>query len=357
MRDRRSSLALLVLLCAALTGCGRSPDAAPGRDAGRFVRTSEVQTRQHVREVRISGVTRAAQRASLAFLVSGTLTVRPVDLGEEVLQGQPVARLYNPSLEPAVAAGDARLRELEARFAQLQRDVTRAADLRERGLISQDDLEQVRTEREATRAARDFAIANLAEARNQLAQSALYAPFDASVQAVFFEPGEFVAAGQPVLQLSNTEQLEVELEIPETLIAEFKAGREVTLSLPFLGQRQITGRIVHVGNSGSQSGGMFPVEIALDPDESLRPGLTAELILRLPTAPALVVPLAAVLDPGTGQPRVYRVTDGRIDPVYVQIGQLLSDQVQVMGALREGDQVIVTGLSSLTPGQPVEVLQ
>ena len=37
--------------------------------------------------------------------------------------------------------------------------------------------------------------------------------------------------------------------------------------------------------------------------------------------------------------------------------ELLSDQVQVMGALREGDQVIVTGLSSLTPGQPVEVLQ
>lgn len=353
---KHSLLGLLVLITAFLSGCSRSPAAAVADDVARSVRISEVQTRQHEREIRISGVTRAAQRASLAFLVSGTLIERPVELGEKVTAGQSVARLINPSLEPAVAASDARLRELEARLAQLQRDVTRAADLRERGLISQDDLEQVRTEREAMRATRDLAAANLAEARNQLAQAVLRAPFDASVEAVFFEPGEFVAAGQPVLQLSNLARLEVELEIPETLIGHFESGRTVTLSLPFLGQRQVTGRVVHVGDAGGQSGGLFPVEIALDPDQSLRPGLTAELVLRLPTAPALIVPLAAILDPGTGQPRVFRLVDGRIEPVYVRIGQLFNEQVEVIGALNEGDQVVVTGLSSLTPGQPVQVL-
>ena len=127
MKARTSFPGVVSLLCLTLTltACGPSPDAALAEDTARFVRTSEVQTRRHTREVRISGVTRAAQRASLAFLVSGTLTVRPVELGEQVAKGQPVARLYNPSLEPAVAASDARLRELEARFAQLQRDVTR----------------------------------------------------------------------------------------------------------------------------------------------------------------------------------------------------------------------------------------
>jgi multidrug efflux system membrane fusion protein len=234
--------------------------------------------------------------------------------------------------------------------------VARAADLRDRNLISQDELEQVRTDLDAMRANRDLAAANLAETRNQLAQAELVAPFAASVQATFFEPGEFVAAGQPVIQLSNTERLEVEFEIPETLITHFSAGAAVTLSLPFLDQREISGRVVHVGDAGGRSGGLFPVEIAIDPGPDLRPGLSVELLLELPSTLKLIVPLAAVLDPGTGQPQVYRVADGRIDPVRVRVGQLFRDRVEVVGPLSDGDQLVVTGLSSLTPGQRVQVL-
>jgi RND family efflux transporter MFP subunit len=357
MKHRYPSIALAALLVVSIAACEDTPATDAAQDAVRAVRVSEVQTQRQIREVRFSGVTRAAQRATLAFLISGTLTQRPVELGEGVVVGQTIAWLYNPTLEPAVAASAARLRELEVRVEQLQRDVKRAADLRERGLISQDDLEQVRTELDATRASRDLAAANLAEARNQLAEAGLVAPFDASVDATFFEPGEFVAAGQPVVQLSNTNRLEVEFEIPETLISQFAAGDAVTLSLPFLDQRRVAGRVVHVGDAGGPSGGLFPVEIELDRDSFLRPGLTAELLLELPSTPRLIVPLAAVLDPGTGRPRVYRVVDGRIDPVPVQIGQLYNDRVEVSGPLDEGDRVVVTGLSSLTPGQRVQVLQ
>jgi multidrug efflux system membrane fusion protein len=256
-----------------------------------------------------------------------------------------------------VAAAEARVRELDAQLEQLGRDVRRAEELRTRSLISDEDVERVITERSATQAARDLAAANLAEARNRLDEATIGAPFDGSIDAVLFEPGEYVAAGQPVVRMSGSGAIEVELEIPESLISRFLPGREVRLTLPFLDQREVSGQVVHVGDAGGASGGLFPVEIALAPAPDLRPGLTAELVLELSTAPSMVVPLAAILDPGTGRPRVFRARDGRVESVFVEVGQLYGDRVAVDGQLAVGDEVVVTGLGSLTPGQRIEILR
>jgi RND family efflux transporter MFP subunit len=356
--SRRPLIAFALALAAAgaLSGCGD----ATGSDKvpeSRSVRVSSVQAEESAREVRISGITRASRRATLAFLVAGTLHERAVDLGQRVVAGDTIARLYNPALAPAVAAGEARVRELDARLEQLERDVRRADELRDRALISDEEAERVKTERSATLASRDLAAASLAEARNQLAAATLIAPFDGAIDAVLFEPGEFVAAGQPVIRLSGTGGIEVELEIPETLIARFLPGREVRLTLPFLDQREVAGEVVHVGDAGGEAGGLFPVEIALAGAAGLRPGLTVELVMELTGEPSMVVPLAAILDPGTGRPRVFRARAGRVEPVFVEVGQLYGDRVAIAGDLAVGDEVVVTGLGSLTPGQAVEILR
>lgn len=347
---------VLALACVVLAGCGDASGSDPAA-APRAVRVSEVRAETGARELRISGVTRAARRATLAFLVSGTLHERAVDLGQRVQAGDVLLRVYNPALAPAVAAGEARVRELDAQLAQLERDVRRGDELRQRSLISAEEAERVRTERSAVLASRDLAAAQLAEARNRLAEATIEAPFDGTVDAVLFEPGEYVAAGQPVIRLSGAGPIEVELEIPESLIGRFVPGREVRLTLPFLDQQEVSGEVVHVGDAAGQAGGLFPVEIVLGAAPGLRPGLTAELVLSLSTRPSKVVPLAAILDPGTGRPRVFRARGGRVESVFVEVGQLYGDRVAVEGDLAVGDEVVVTGLGSLTPGQAVEILR
>jgi len=344
-------------LASLLSGCGMDSSAQNEQSHPRSVRVAEVRALDAAREVRVSGVTRAGRRATLSFLVSGTMVERPVELGQAVHAGQMLARLSNPGLEPAVASAGARLRELDARLEQLGRDLRRAQELRGQGLISQGELERVQTDRDATAALRDLAAANLAEARNQLDEATLRAPFDASVDGVYFEPGEFVGPGQPVVQISASGDLEVELEIPESLIDRFAPGLEVGLVMSFLDGRRVAGSVVHVGDSGGVPGGLFPVEIRLSDEPGLRPGMTVELVLPVRTESGLAVPLAAILDPGTGRPRVFRVTDGRVEPVFVTVGQLFGDLVEVTGLLQPGDRVVITGVSSLTPGQPVEILR
>ncbi len=351
------TLPAIAAIALVLTGCGMDSSAEEQHSAIRSVRVAEVRALDSAREVRVSGVTRAARRATLSFLVSGTLVDRPADLGQTVRAGELLARVSNPGLRPAVASAEARLRELDARVEQLGRDLARAKDLRGRGLISQGDLERVQTDRDATAAARDLAAANLAEARNQLDEASLRAPFDATVDGVFFEPGEFVGPGQPVVQISASRNLEVQMEIPESLIDRFAPGIDVVLIMSFLDEREVSGRVVHVGDAGGAVGGLFPVEIRLSDEPGLRPGMTVELAFPVRKDTGLAVPLAAILDPGTGRPRVFRVSEGRVEPVFVTVGQLFGEVVAVSGALQAGDQVVVTGLSSLTPGQRVEVLR
>ncbi len=348
---------LLLLLASFLVACGE-PLAADGQDGQiRSVRVAPVAVEDHSRELRFSGITRSSRRATLATQVSGTVAERPVEVGQSVNKNQLLARLYNPALGPGVAAAEARLAELDARLEQLGRDVKRAEDVYARQLISIADVEKVRSQQEVTRAGRDLAAAQLTEARQQLAQARLLAPFDASVDAVLFEPGEFVAAGQAVIQISGTGALEAEFAIPESLIDEFASGRQVTLDLPFLDNRKVSARISLVGEAGGKAGGLFPVEVVIDAaEQGLRPGLTVELTLPVSPRASLVVPLTAILDPGTGQPRVFRVIDGRVEPVFVKVGRLQGGQVEITGQLKEGDQVVVTSLGSLTPGQAVEIL-
>jgi multidrug efflux pump subunit AcrA (membrane-fusion protein) len=54
---------------------------------------------------------------------------------------------------------------------------------------------------------------------------------------------------------------------------------------------------------------------------------------------------------------VFRTRGGRVESVFVEVGQLYGDQVTVEGDLAVGDEVVVTGLGSLTPGQAVEILR
>lgn len=353
---RDGKILLLGMLAALLAGCGE-PSAAE-REEVRSVRVAPVTVQDHARELRFSGITRSSRRAALAFQVSGTLSERPVDVGQAVRKGQLLARLYNPALSPTVDAARARVAELDARLEQLERDVRRAEDVYARKLISIAEVERVRSEQQVTRASRDLAAAQLSEASQRLQQASLHAPFDATVDQLRFEPGEFVAAGQVAMEISGTGALEIEFAIPESLVEGFVPGMPVNLSLPFLRDRQVAGRVIHVGEAGGRAGGMFPVEVVLEEQaQSLRPGLTAELLLPVSDSGSMHVPLAAILDPGTGQPRVFRVTDGRIEPVLVNVGRLQGSAVEVSGPLQPGDRVVVTSLGSLTPGQQVEILE
>lgn len=349
----RLRLVLIAMAGLSVTGCdghGDEPVQAPV-----VVRTAEVLAGEELAPLRFAGVVRARQRAELTFQVSGTLHERPVEIGQQVAPGEVLATLRNPQLVPARDSARARLREIEAQLRQAEQEYQRAVTLRERGVLSEQDLEQLEARRDALEAGRGTARAAVSEAEQLLREGELRAPFAGTVEAVLAEPGEFVSAGRPVVRLSSAQGLEVEVRVPETLRTGLQPGDELPVwRVMERGSEPLAGVVTEIGR-GSRRGELYPLVVSIE-DPALVPGVAVEVGVYRGRREALALPVLAVFRSSDG-PAVFRVRDSIAERVPVAVLQLAGEQVLVGGEhLQAGDQVVYAGLSRLVPGDRVEIL-
>lgn len=348
-----------VLLAAAfvlLAGCRAGEVASETPSAGVSVRVSEVAggEAQDI-PLRFSGIVRASQRATLTFQVSGTLKERSVELGQQVSAGAVLARVYNPALAPARDSARAKLEELTTQYEQARREWERSSSLHERGVVSEQSLEQIAARRDGLKASVATAEAALAEATQLLKESVLRAPFSGRVEALLVERDEFVAAGQPVVRLSSPDGREVEVRVPAYLLehVELQQGLPVW-PVQDRTQPAQTGVVVEIAQAGSIRGELHPILVRL-PVGGLEAGQPVEVGITPVRVEATTVPLLSVIRTaeGTG---VYRVEGGVARRVPVSVDRVIGERVVVRSeSLTPGDQVVYAGMTRLTDGDAVEV--
>jgi RND family efflux transporter MFP subunit len=354
--SRRISQHAFLVLSLVVVACGGEPreEAAPVTHA-HPVEVGRVAAVDTGREFALTGVTRAADRAQLAFRVSGRLAERPVALGDEVDRGDTLARLEQPELRPAVAAARAQTEQLATELAQAERDLKRVRDLHAQEAATQQELESAQSRRDALAASLRRARAETERSERLLAETRLTAPVAGSVEQVYFEPGEFVPAGRPVVGLSGVGALEVEIGLPETLLSEVAVGDAARLTLPLLGG-ETTGWVTELAAAAPGPGRLFPAVITLDPSPSLRPGVTVAWHLRSTDGERLTVPVAAIASTGgRSQSKVFRVDNGAVRAVPVTLGMVVGERVVIAADLAPGDRVVTLGLDGLVDGRAVEV--
>ena len=326
-----------------------------GHSGGRRVRVAAVAAAPTAAPMTFSGVVRAAKRADLGFTLGGRMVLRPAEVGQAVKKNQELARLDLAPLRNARAAARAQLADVDARLAQLTRDVARERRLVKAGAGRRESLEKLTSGVSATQAARAQAEAGLAEAQRQLNEARLRAPFAGTIIQVMLEPGEFARPGVPIVVLSAEDQLEVEVQVPEAVRSGLRMKAPVKVRLPLAGGHVLPGEVTQLGRGASGPGQLFPVVVRIPGSDKVAPGYTAELVFDVTTADAAMVPVAAVADPGGQAPFVFRVTEGKAEKVPVEVVRLVGDNVTVQSTLTVGDQVVVRGHISLLAGEPVEV--
>ncbi len=352
-----------IYLAAGAEQTAESQLEASSESGWKRVKVAAVEAAREHRELRFSGVTRAARRARLAFAIGGRVTARPVGIGDRVREGQLLARLDDRELRNAVDSARAALAELRARRVQSERDRDRARQLAAAKATTREELEHVGAALDALVAAEASASARLRESERLLGEARLQAPFAGTVTEVLLESGEFALAGRPVVILSGDGAVEIEVEVPESMISAVAAGDEVTVALPVLGRAPATGRIKSVGRTAAGPGRLFPIVATLAADERVASGMTAELVLRLALDDGLTLPVEAVVNPGGRRSSVFRLVrdpgddgaTGRVEKVPVTVEGLVGDRVIVRGELGAGELVVVGGQRGLLDGERVEV--
>ncbi|MEH6565320.1 MAG: efflux RND transporter periplasmic adaptor subunit [Halopseudomonas sp.] len=347
----------LVALAGLLVGLGGCEDTAavtsPGTSAVA-VRVADVVAAPDAEPLRFAGSARAQQRASLTFQVGGVLATRPLQIGQQVASGEVLATLYNPQLEPARDAARARLAELQAQAGQAQRDLERVEQLYQRGVLSEQAREQQRAQLEAINASVRSARASLQQSEQLNRESVLRAPFAGSIENLLVEPGEFITAGQPVLQMAAGSGMEVEIMVPAALLE----GLVVGAPLPVwstLDNRELIGRIAEIGRGASQGSVLYPLVVSLEAD--VQSGAALEVGLAHAASSQLTVPLASIMRSAQGV-SVFRIRNGQAERVSIAVASLQGERALLAGdSLQPGDQVVYAGLSRLAEGDAVELLQ
>ena len=335
---------------------GGQPPSATGDRLGRRVQVAVVQDAPPAAPMTFSGVVRAEKRAQLGFTLGGRMVLRPADVGQAVKKGQELARLDLAPLRNARAVAKAQLDDVTAQLKQLNQDVARERRLVKKGAGRREALEKLTSAVAATQAARARAEAGFSEAQRQLSEARLRAPFAGTIIQVMLEPGEFARPGVPVVVLSAEDRLEVEVQVPEAVRAALKQDTPVKVRLPLAGGHVLKGRVSQLGRGAFGPGQLFPVVVRIPGSDKVAPGYTAELIFEVSTKDAVMLPVAAVADPGGQAPFVFRVRDGRAEKVSVDVLRLVGHQVTVRSTLAVGDQVIIKGHISLLAGESVEII-
>lgn len=298
--------------------------------------------------ITLIGEVRAAERAEMAFPVSGQVSEVCVDIGDRVRRGQVLAVLDNRPLEAQFAASNSELDKARAQLAESRQRLSRiqtAADAASASEIGAAHLE-VSVAESALRAAQ----ANHAAAVWSLAHTRLRAPVDGVVGQRTLEAGQAVAPGAPVITIDGGGR-ELIVHLPES--QHLAAGAKVRLIHE---GKTLESRVLRVSERLEAAGARQAV-IAL-PDDAT-PGSTWAVEIGADTSlpPDLEIPLRAVLPaPEAGRGSVLRLTaDGQtVEAVAVTLGAIHGEFIAVAGPLNAQDRIVVAGAATIQPGSRIK---
>jgi HlyD family secretion protein len=284
--------------------------------------------------------------------------------GDIVRQGQVLARLSREQLDTNLAQNAAQLARANAAIAQQRSAIveaeandTQAAAAFERtrelvksGAASRETFDQRQAgTRGATARLRLAESAllvaeadlNLAQAQQKellvrLARTEIRSPVDGRVSRRVARQGAVVAmAGDPLFRVIEGGAVELDADVPETLLARLRVGQPAVVSAG--GDHPARVRLVSPEiNRASRLG---RVRIAVDDNEGLVIGAFASARVELARRDGLRVPLSAVLFQPDG-PRVQVVTDSLVQTRPVTVGLRAGKLVEIIDGLREGETVI-----------------
>jgi membrane fusion protein (multidrug efflux system) len=387
--------AIFLLALLPLAGCGPKAPLAADQPVPVRVRAPN-RVRQPV-SVAASGAVEANVTAQSAFQIAGRVARVFVEDGQAVSKGQVLAELdstdYNNAYDAAQGQAYAaqavdrkaqegpRSQELEqARidYEQWLDQYTRMKFLYDHKSLPANDFKKIEAGYQAARQRYDMAkqgtrvqdkeaasgqyraaAAQMHEAGKRLGDTKLRAPIAGFVGMRRIDVGDTVGAGIPVISVLDLNPVKVRVGIPEAEIGKVHEGSRAVVTIPSLDSRQFEGTVEAVGVAADPASRTYVVKIAVpNPERLLRAGMVSETrILGTAMIDAITVPGGAIVhDPqGAAQVYVYSPERQRVYARRVEVGKLISDEVEILSGLTGNEQVVVAGQQNVREGSPARI--
>jgi membrane fusion protein, multidrug efflux system len=296
--------------------------------------------------IRVSGVVEAIEDATVSAENSGLiLSIR--QRGEYVQKGEVIANM------------DARLSRAQFEAAKTSFELAddsyqRLRSLYEDEIISTQDYKNAKAQR-------DQAKAQMEQAEKQLSDTHIEAPFNGRIEERFVRTGELINPGMPVVRLVNTDLIRMTAGIPERYSGQIREGSPVYVRMRNQEGRIFDSVITFAGNVLDSATRTFPIEIEYENSSGvMKSEMVVDLRIKRATIEnAIIVPRNAIVRDEDGT-NLYRVREANgvktAELVPVSTGFATGSIIEITEGIRAGDEVVISGMSTLSDGDRLNIL-
>lgn len=343
-----AAITLLIAGVAALLWLARSSDDAPTRGGWQMpppaVEADAVEIGLVVRSVQAVGTLRANESIIVSPEIAGRIARIGFEEGQRVKRGSLLIQLEDSVYQAEVQEKAANRALAELAFERADQLVQkRAASIEER---------------DRTLALLQASEGSLALARARLDKTRITAPFAGLVGLRVVSAGDYVAAGDPIVSLSEIDALKVDFRVGEVHLPRVAVGQAIDISVDAFPGRTFEGSVYAIEPQVDVNGRAVVVRARLpNPELELRPGLFCRVSLIVDSAAsAILVPEDAIVPQGDRH-FVYRIIDGRAVYTEVSVGKRQDARVEILQGLDNDAIVVTAGQLNLRDGATVRVVE
>jgi membrane fusion protein, multidrug efflux system len=309
------------------------------------VNVAPVQSRISERNLTLVGTVIANKVIDIKTEVQGTLTNLTFELGDQVRQGQVLARVDAKVKSLAVSTA-------EQTLANAKQNVERYTNLFKGGAATEAQLQQYQL-------TYDNARNQLEQARKELSNTNVVAPISGIITQKPVEIGAFVNIGTSIGTVVDVSRLKVQLNVAERDVYALKLGDPVSLTTSVYPGVTFEGKITFISPRGDDAHN-YPVEVQLvnQAKNQLKAGTYVDVAFnRKSQTPTLQIPREALVG-SIKEAQVYVVaTDNVVKLRKITVGADNGAWLEVLEGLKEGEKVVTTGQINLTDNARVAVIQ
>jgi RND family efflux transporter MFP subunit len=307
--------------------------------------------------VSVVGTVQPRYQTDYGFRVLGRLIARPVNVGDNVAKGQPLAAIDATAAELAVRSLQGALTTAQGTLLNATGTVTRQRSLIETGANTQATLDSAEQSFAAAEAGVVRAQANLAKAREQLTYTKSNADYAGVVASVGAQVGQIVVPGQTVVTVARPDVREAVIDIAIELASKLDIGMPLTVSLQVDPQVRVEGKVREIGPQFDALTRLSRVRVTLvSPPDTFRLGSTVTTYIPGNSPHGFRLPAAAVLTQD-GKTRVWIVDPGSKSVTARDVAIVPNDDgsVTVTSGIDAGMRIVTAGVHHLKEGQKVRL--
>ncbi len=348
-----------------MVGCSPEEELAP--KIVRPVQVMEIKEALPLETYAFPGRTRASDRVNLSFRVSGPLVKLPVEVGDEVEVGDLLAQIDPRDFKKAVQRAEAKVQKTKADLTFAENDYQRAVRIHteDPGAISQSQLDRKKEDRNRLQAEIEELETEWRATKDSLADTEMKAPFPGVITARFVENFEYVQSKQSILRLLGTKNMEMVVDVPESLMGVVTQNPQVTIRLDSFPDEIIPTRIKEIGQEASASTRTFPITLAFKAVGNIPSlagmvgeGVFSQLATKVDDRGFAILTTALFTrDDGKSYVWILDPDTMLVKSKQVQLKKVIGQGKALITGVKIGDLVITAGTHFLHDGQEVSIFK